>query len=246
MTIGPTSLVLRNRSENPYMASRSPSSVSRSDDARPYDRFGPVSEMAFVGDRWTVLLGPDACGEALRNGDKAFASGPAWSRLVGPFFDRGLMLLDFDEHHGTGGSCRRRSPATGSRPTPRPLRPAVAAGLDGWEPGRDSGRTRPQAADPGPRHAALHGRRRPGRARRVERVNRAFIACVQAAAGVVRRRSGHALGPGMRGRRCWRASSGPPAGQAARAAATTSSRCSAPLRRRRRRRGSATPTSSTT
>src|SRR4051794_26900919 len=61
-----------------------------------YDPHGPVSEMDFVGRRWTVLLGPDACGEALRNADKAFANAPGWGALVGPFFDRGLMLLDFD------------------------------------------------------------------------------------------------------------------------------------------------------
>src|SRR5690242_13804006 len=64
-----------------------------------YDDFGPVSEMDFVGRRWTVLLGPDACGEALRNADKALANAPGWGALVGPFFDRGLMLLDFEEHH---------------------------------------------------------------------------------------------------------------------------------------------------
>ena len=62
-------------------------------------RFGPVSELDLIGTRWTVLLGPDACGAALRNADKAFANGPGWGRLVGPFFDRGLMLLDFEEHH---------------------------------------------------------------------------------------------------------------------------------------------------
>ena len=27
-----------------------------------------------------------------------FANGPAWSHFIGPFFRRGLMLLDFDEH----------------------------------------------------------------------------------------------------------------------------------------------------
>ena len=46
-----------------------------------------------------MLLGPDACGAALQNKDKAFANGPGWGELVGPFFDRGLMLLDFEEHH---------------------------------------------------------------------------------------------------------------------------------------------------
>lgn len=40
-------------------------------------RYGPVSEMDFVGARWTVLLGPDACGEALRNAARRSRTGPA-------------------------------------------------------------------------------------------------------------------------------------------------------------------------
>ena len=34
---------------------------------RQYDDYGPVSEFGFLGKRWTVLLGPDACGAALQN-----------------------------------------------------------------------------------------------------------------------------------------------------------------------------------
>ena len=64
-----------------------------------YDAYGPVSELEFVGGRATVLLGPDACAAALQNKDKAFANGPGWGEIVGPFFHRGLMLLDFEEHH---------------------------------------------------------------------------------------------------------------------------------------------------
>src|SRR3954462_1990852 len=60
-----------------------------------YAACGPVSEINFVGGNATVLLGPDACGAALVNKDKAFANGPGWGEVVGPFFDRGLMLLDF-------------------------------------------------------------------------------------------------------------------------------------------------------
>ena len=46
-----------------------------------------------------MLLGPDAVEQGLRNKDKAFANQPAWTRLVGPFFGGGLMLIDFEEHH---------------------------------------------------------------------------------------------------------------------------------------------------
>ena len=66
--------------------------------ARRYRDHGPVSDLNLLGRTWTALIGPDACQAALQNGDKAFASGPGWGYLVGPFFNRGLMLLDFEEH----------------------------------------------------------------------------------------------------------------------------------------------------
>lgn len=40
-----------------------------------HDSYGTVSDIDFIGKRWTVLLGPDACEVALRNADKAFSSG---------------------------------------------------------------------------------------------------------------------------------------------------------------------------
>ncbi|HEX8867722.1 MAG TPA: cytochrome P450, partial [Lentzea sp.] len=63
-----------------------------------YDRFGPVSTVPMFGVRMTVALGPDATEEVLLNRDKAFSNGGGWERFVGPFFHRGLLLLDFDEH----------------------------------------------------------------------------------------------------------------------------------------------------
>ena len=46
----------------------------------------------------TPTLGPDATGEVLANRNKAFANGPGWEFAIGPFFKRGIMLLDFAEH----------------------------------------------------------------------------------------------------------------------------------------------------
>src|SRR5262245_51488833 len=65
-----------------------------------WETYGPVWPVSAVCASAVVLLGPDACEQALRNKDKAFANEPAWGRIVGPFFNRGLMLLDFEEHHG--------------------------------------------------------------------------------------------------------------------------------------------------
>src|SRR5690349_10346317 len=61
-----------------------------------YDSQGPVARLSMPGRTAAFVLGPDACGAVLQNGDKAFVNG--WELLVGPFFHRGLMLLDGAEH----------------------------------------------------------------------------------------------------------------------------------------------------
>ena len=63
-----------------------------------WDRFGPVSRTRAVGTSWVNVEGPDACGAVLQDRDRAF-DGSGWSYLIGPFFHRGLMLLDGQEHH---------------------------------------------------------------------------------------------------------------------------------------------------
>jgi cytochrome P450 len=63
-----------------------------------YNRYGPVSVTRAFGNTWVQCEGPDACGAVLTDRDRVFdASG--WSLLIGPFFHRGLMLLDGHEHH---------------------------------------------------------------------------------------------------------------------------------------------------
>ena len=44
-----------------------------------------------------LALGPDATQAVFSNRNKEFSQ-RAWDPLIGPFFERGLMLLDFDEH----------------------------------------------------------------------------------------------------------------------------------------------------
>jgi cytochrome P450 len=63
-----------------------------------YDRYGPVSWLKAFGIKMVSLVGPDACAAALLNRDKAFSNGNGWQYFIGPFFRRGLMLLDFEEH----------------------------------------------------------------------------------------------------------------------------------------------------
>lgn len=65
---------------------------------RRYAEYGPVSWAGGVGFRVVALMGPEALETAWINKDKALSSTRGWQPVIGPFFHRGLMLLDFDEH----------------------------------------------------------------------------------------------------------------------------------------------------
>ncbi len=64
---------------------------------RQHDAFGPVSWIGAVNKRFVLALGPQAFDEVLTNREKTFAN-KGWEHLIAPFFERGVMLLDFDEH----------------------------------------------------------------------------------------------------------------------------------------------------
>jgi cytochrome P450 len=152
-----------------------------------YDEHGPVSEVRFLGARWTALIGPDACEAALRNGEKAFASGPGWGYLVGPFFHRGLMLLDFAEHHQHRLILQQAFTRPRIEGYAAALAPAVGAGLDRWQPRSGF------PAYPSLKTLTLDlatqifmGGADLADDAELERVNRAFIACVQAGGALLR------------------------------------------------------------
>jgi cytochrome P450 len=63
---------------------------------RRFNRYGAVSPLNIAIKRGIVALGPDATAEVLVNKDKAFASG--WSPFFEPLIQRGLLVLDFEEH----------------------------------------------------------------------------------------------------------------------------------------------------
>ena len=51
-----------------------------------------------VGGRWVQVLGPSALETVLTNRARAFSNKLGWDPLIGAFFDRGVMLMDFEEH----------------------------------------------------------------------------------------------------------------------------------------------------
>ncbi|MGH3451844.1 MAG: cytochrome P450 [Haloechinothrix sp.] len=65
---------------------------------RRYERYGPVSWMGMLGQRMVSLVGPEASQVVLTNRDKVYSQ-QGWHYFIDRFFHRGLMLLDFEEHH---------------------------------------------------------------------------------------------------------------------------------------------------
>ena len=152
-----------------------------------WDRYGPVAPFRTLNKTAVMLLGPDACGTALQNKDKAFANGPAWSQLVGPFFHGGLMLIDFDEHKRHRRIMQEAFTRSRLEAYTHRLHPAIERGVAGWGEGAEfpsywklKQLTLDIAAD-----LFMGGAQDTSRSE-MDRVNRAFIACVQAAAGIVR------------------------------------------------------------
>jgi len=62
-----------------------------------YRKYGPVYYTKTPALNAIAALGPDATQEVLSNKRKDFTT-VAWNDVIGPFFTRGLMLMDFDEH----------------------------------------------------------------------------------------------------------------------------------------------------
>ena len=60
--------------------------------------YGDVVRLHVFGTTLYAAYGLDAAEQVLINRERIYANGPAWSHFIGPFFNRGLMLLDFDEH----------------------------------------------------------------------------------------------------------------------------------------------------
>jgi cytochrome P450 len=61
-----------------------------------FRQLGPVAWVQMFGVPMVHIAGPDAMQIVYVNKDKAFGHG--WEFFIGPFFRRGLMLMDADEH----------------------------------------------------------------------------------------------------------------------------------------------------
>ena len=62
-----------------------------------FEKYGEVFWVRAFGTRVALAIGPDAAQEVLQNKHKVWSQS-GWEYFIGPFFTRGLMLLDGQEH----------------------------------------------------------------------------------------------------------------------------------------------------
>jgi cytochrome P450 len=149
-----------------------------------YQRYGPVAPVSFLGRPMVALYGPEAVGTALQNRDRAFASGPAWSFFIGPFFRRGVMLLDFDEHQHHRRILQQAFTAERLSGYLARMNPMIGTALDRWRP--DPGFHFYSAVKQLTLDLATATFMGGSLGPEADRINRAFVACVRAGTSLIR------------------------------------------------------------
>lgn len=165
-----------------------------------YNRFGPVYWVRAFGSKLVVLVGPDAASAALLNRDKAFSNGGGWEYFIGPFFRRGLMLLDFEEHHFHRRIMQEAFNVDRLRGYLEGMNAGIERGIDAWQP-RDGFLVLP-AMKQLTLDVATETFMGVELGDTADRVNKAFIATVRAGTSFVRIPvPGGRWAAGLRGRR---------------------------------------------
>jgi cytochrome P450 len=99
---------------------------------RRHTRFGEVSWGGAFGTEIVLVLGPEGIGEVLSNSDKAFSNKEGWEYLIGPFFERGVMLMDFDEHRLHRRIMQQAFKSERLVAYLEDMNPVISRGLGGW------------------------------------------------------------------------------------------------------------------
>jgi cytochrome P450 len=101
------------------------------------DRYGPVGWIGAFGTRIVFAVGPDAIEEVLTNRDRAFSNREGWSYMIGPFFERGVMLMDFEEHRHHRQIMQQAFKRERLLRYLAALNPRIEEALRDWRPGED-------------------------------------------------------------------------------------------------------------
>lgn len=82
-------------------------------------------------------MGPQALEAVWVNKDKAFSSTRGWQPVIGPFFDRGIMLLDFEEHRDHRRIMQQAFTRSCLNGYLELMSPAIDETLTSWQPRQD-------------------------------------------------------------------------------------------------------------
>ncbi|MFJ1455090.1 cytochrome P450 [Nocardia sp. N2S4-5] len=165
-----------------------------------YHRYGPVGYYRSLGVDRVFVAGPQAVDEVLGKRRNDFGQG--WDYLIGSFFRRGLLLLEFSEHMFHRRIMQQAFTRERLETHLAGLAPAVDAAIDRWVPaGSRQVRLYPTIKDMTLEVAAetfMGARTGPERARLAQ----AFLDCTHAALAMVRMPvPGSAWRAGLRGRK---------------------------------------------
>jgi cytochrome P450 len=102
---------------------------------RFHERFGTVVWVGGFGTKLVLVLGPDGIETVLANRDRAFANKEGWEYFIGPFFERGVMLMDFEEHRHHRRIMQQAFKRERLVSYLGAMNPAIARGIAAWRPG---------------------------------------------------------------------------------------------------------------
>jgi cytochrome P450 len=102
-----------------------------------YERYGPVWWAGGAGFRVVALMGPEALETAWINKDKVFSSTRGWAPVIGPFFHRGIMLLDFEEHRDHRRIMQQAFTRSALEGYLELMRPSIDRTMNAWDSRHD-------------------------------------------------------------------------------------------------------------
>lgn len=97
-------------------------------------RYGEVSWCGSFGTKVVLVFGPDALEEVFVNRDRVYSNERGWEYFIGPFFHRGVMLMDFEEHLGHRRIMQAAFKRSRLEQYLAAMNPAIGRGLDAWRP----------------------------------------------------------------------------------------------------------------
>ena len=103
---------------------------------RYYEQFGTVFWLNTLGGRWAQVIGPTGLETVLANRDGAFSNKLGWDPLIGAFFDRGVMLMDFEEHRHHRRMMQQAFKHERLVAYLEKMNSAIQTGIARWQPGR--------------------------------------------------------------------------------------------------------------